>query len=81
MTRLWRYCVDNDVPLEVNGLGYITNRWYPREDFFRLAVSMGGRFVFGCDAHNPGQVLQPEEMDGFLDYFESLSVTFDQPSI
>ncbi len=81
MTRLCRYCVDNDVPLEVNGLGYITNRWYPREDFFRLAVSMGGRFVFGCDAHNPGQVLQPEEMDGFSDYFASLGVTFDQPSI
>ncbi|MCR5774056.1 MAG: histidinol-phosphatase [Lachnospiraceae bacterium] len=60
MTRICEYARDNDVPLEINGLGIITGRWYPRVDFFRLAKSMGCRLIYGCDAHSPDQVSQPQ---------------------
>ena len=80
MERLCGYAVDHDIPLEVNGLGMVTGRWYPREDFFRFAASMGCRFVFGCDAHIPAQVIQPEEIRGFDGFLAETNVTFN-PSI
>ena len=70
MTRLCEYARDNGVMLEVNGLGFGTGRWYPREDFFKLASSMGCRFVYGCDAHSPGQLFQPEELEGMMDFLK-----------
>ena len=76
MKRLCGYARDNEVPLEINGLGMLTDRWYPREDFFKLAVSEGCRFIFGCDAHKPTQVVQPEGIRGMDGFLEETGVIF-----
>ena len=76
MKRLCEYTSDKEVPLEINGLGMLTDRWYPREDFFKLAASRGCRFIFGCDAHKPTQVVQPEGIRGMDGFLEETGVIF-----
>ena len=76
MQRFCDYARDNDVPLEINGLGMITGRWYPREDFFRLASVSGCHFVFGCDAHHPSQVMQPDRIEGIKGFLNETGVIF-----
>ena len=74
MSRICEYARENDIPLEINGLGMLTNRWYPVEDFFKLASSMGCRFVYGCDAHKPEQVCQPDSMYGCIDFLRECNI-------
>ncbi|MBQ9359595.1 MAG: histidinol-phosphatase [Lachnospiraceae bacterium] len=76
MKRLCEYTSDKEVPLEINGLGMLTGRWYPREDFFKLAVCEGCSFIFGCDAHKPTQVIQPEGIRGMDGFLEETGVIF-----
>ncbi len=45
--------VETDTPLEYNLLGFADGRWYPREEFWRIAGEHGCRAVIGCDAHSP----------------------------
>ncbi len=40
-----------NVPLEINFLGIRTNRFYPHNDFWRIAGEEGAPVVFGFDAH------------------------------
>ncbi|MBQ8956692.1 MAG: histidinol-phosphatase [Lachnospiraceae bacterium] len=72
MKRLCEYARDNDVPLEINGLGFSIGRWYPRKDLFMLASSMGCRFIYGCDAHRPWQVRQPESISGLSNFLKEI---------
>ena len=74
MKRLCEYAADRNVPLEINGIGASLDRWYPREDFFDLAVSSGCRVVYGCDAHAPKQVCQPESIPGMADLLQKTGV-------
>ena len=53
ITRYLTFCKENNIPLEINLLGVMENRWYPREDFWRLAAKVGNTAVVGCDAHRP----------------------------
>ena len=44
-----------DIPLEINLSGFINNREYPNVEFFKIAKSIGNKFILGIDAHNPIQ--------------------------
>ena len=47
-------------PLEINFLGLMEERWYPNEKFWKIAGEEGNTAVFGCDAHTPKAVWNPE---------------------
>lgn len=51
-----------NVPLEFNLLGLSENRWYPTEDFFKVAASVGNEIVLGCDAHSPNRIADSREL-------------------
>lgn len=50
--RLCRTAKEYDVPLEINFLGIRTKRFYPHEEFWRIAGEVGAPVVFGFDAHD-----------------------------
>ncbi len=74
MTRLCEYAKDHNVPLELNALGFQTDRWYPRADFFALASAVGCRFVYGCDAHDPLMVQKPFEVEGMEEFIAGAGI-------
>lgn len=51
-----------DVPLECNILGMRGPRYYPTEEFWKIAGEMGVKAVFGVDAHDPTQLLDANEV-------------------
>ena len=51
------------IPVEINGLGLLTGRWYPRAQFFRYAKEVGCKVVYGVDAHNPSDLLQAQPLE------------------
>lgn len=75
MSKIIQTSIDLDIPLEINMLGFMTDRNYPSDRFFSLAASMGAKFVIGCDAHNPAHVVQPESISGFNDFIHKNRIT------
>jgi histidinol-phosphatase (PHP family) len=61
--RLIGCCIDTDTPPEINLLGLIEGRAYPRKDFWTLAGKMGATAIIGCDAHIPTRVAVKEEIE------------------
>ena len=59
MRRIVKKAIELDIPLEVNMYGFVDGRHYPCDRFFKMASSMGAKFVIGCDAHQPKMVRQP----------------------
>ena len=76
MQRLCDYAHENGVLLELNALGFLTDRWYPSKSFFKLAAKTGCRFIYGCDAHSPDQVIQPEHVSGLTDFMAETGISF-----
>ena len=68
MSRIVEAAVDLNLPLEVNVFGFVDNRWYPSERFFKMAKGYNPRFIIGCDAHDPAIVRQPSHIEGFCDF-------------
>ena len=60
MRRLCREALRHGLPLEINFLGISESRSYPDERFWKIAGEEGCPVVFGCDAHTPAAVLNPE---------------------
>ena len=60
MGRLCRAAKACHMPLELNFLGLGENRHYPNPVFWELAAQEGCSVVFGCDAHEPWQTVQPQ---------------------
>ena len=58
--RLCREVKKRNIPLEINFLGLMEERWYPNEKFWKIAGEEGNTAVFGCDAHTPKAVWNPE---------------------
>ncbi len=56
MTRLIETAKANNVPLEVNLLGYDSLRHYPNSVFWALAGDIGCDVILGSDAHEPNKI-------------------------
>lgn len=70
MCHIIETAIDCHIPLEINMLGFLLGRNYPSDRFFEMASKMGADFVIGCDAHKPEQVMQPEGLEGFMDFLK-----------
>ncbi|WP_294216962.1 histidinol-phosphatase [Pseudobutyrivibrio sp.] len=81
MKEIIQTSIDLDIPLEVNMLGFMTDRNYPSDRFYSLAASMGAKFVIGCDAHNPVHVMQPNSVSGFIDFLNKNKIKPIQDNI
>ena len=77
--RKWyeKLCVrakELDIPLEMNMLGFATNRHYPNKAFFQIAAEVGNEVILGCDAHAPGRVADPNEIEASLRFLEECGI-------
>ncbi|MCR4567729.1 MAG: histidinol-phosphatase [Pseudobutyrivibrio sp.] len=70
MKRIVQASIDLNIPLEINMQGFLIDRNYPCDRFFSMASEMGAKFVIGCDAHTPKDVLQPEATPAFVDFLK-----------
>ena len=68
MGRLCRRARELDMPLEINILGMRTDRCYPCDSFWPLAKAEGCKVVLGCDAHDPNDVAEPDQLQRALNY-------------
>ena len=62
------------IPLEMNMLGFSTGRHYPSEAFFRIVWEVGNEVILGCDAHAPGRVADPKEIDQSLRFLHACGI-------
>ena len=62
------------IPLEMNMLGFSTGRHYPSEAFFRIVREVGNEVILGCDAHAPGRVADPKEIDQSLRFLHACGI-------
>ncbi len=60
MRKICKAAKETGTPLEINLLGLRNGRNYPDERFWRLVGEEGNEVIIGCDAHDPGDVLDPE---------------------
>ena len=74
MKRIVETSIDLDIPLEVNMQGFYYERNYPSDRFFSMASEMGAKFVIGCDAHLPTDMMQPDEMPGLTDFLRKHNI-------
>ena len=63
-----------NVPIEMNMLGYATNRHYPNAAFFRIVGEVGNDVILGCDAHAPGRVADPSEIDRCMQFLRECGI-------
>ena len=77
MARLCERAKDLDVPLEINILGLRTGRCYPNETFWAVAQETGCRAVLGCDAHDPRDVADPEQLAAAMAFADRCGVSLD----
>ena len=64
-----------NIPLEMNMLGFVTHRHYPNPAFYRIAAEIGNEVVLGCDAHSPGRVADPAEIEASRQFLQHCGVT------
>ncbi len=57
-TRLCEGAKKLGIPLEINALGLVTNRFYPSDRFYSIAKSVGNDFILGVDAHEPSAICE-----------------------
>ena len=75
MTRLCQRAKALDMPLEINALGLRQGRCYPNERFWPIVRELGCRAVLGCDAHDPKDVAEPEQVNNALAFAARFGVT------
>ena len=78
--RKWyeKLCVrakELDIPLEMNMLGLATGRHYPNAAFFRIVQEVGNEVILGCDAHAPGRVADPDEIDQSMRFLQACGIS------
>lgn len=65
--EMYKICVaakKANLPLEINLLGFVTNRHYPSYDFLKLAADCGNDVIIGFDAHSVNDVFSPRVESG-----------------
>lgn len=75
MEKIVRTALDLNLPLEVNMLGFIEKRNYPRDLFFKMASDMGSKFIIGCDAHKPEGINQIDMVPNLADFLEKNKIS------
>lgn len=70
MRRLCRYLHEADIPAEINFLGIWDHRHYPNPLFWKIAGEEHVKAIFGCDAHQPEKVWNPEAEKRALEIVE-----------
>lgn len=73
--RLCEGAKELDIPLEINFLGLATNRHYPSDRFYKIAAVVGNSFIFGCDAHDPKDVMDPRAYELAVGFAARLGIT------
>ncbi len=61
LRRICEAAVKHNTPLEVNLLGIMAHRFYPSEDFWKIAGECGAKAIVGCDIHIPANFARVEE--------------------
>ncbi len=75
MTRLCEAAKSINLPLELNLLGIMQKRLYPRDIFWQIVALIGNRVILGCDAHFPEVLSNAELVEKGLKYAESFGIT------
>ena len=79
MTRLCRAAKDAGVPLELNLLGLRQGRYYPVEEFWKIVSAVGTEVIFGCDAHRPCDVADPDNIKQAKAFAKRFSLNVVEP--
>ena len=74
MTRLILAANKANLPLEINMLGLVEKRNYPRGFFWEIASRHEPRVILGCDAHNPERVADRDEILTALRFAEKYNL-------
>ncbi len=83
MRRICLAAKEQGIPLEINLNGFLYDRHYPCDRFFRLAKECGNTIVVGYDAHNPALFSDAETLkkaEALIQRLD-LSVTYEIPII
>lgn len=64
MTELCVFAKENNIPLEMNMLGFLNKRCYPAPEFWDIAAEVGNKVVLGYDAHCPDMLLRTDIEQG-----------------
>ena len=67
MKRMCRELHQMGMPVEINALGYCTNRHYPSDRFYEIAAEEGVDVIIGMDAHTAWQLVCEESYRGCMD--------------
>ena len=62
VTRLCSGAKELHIPLELNLLGLREHKHYPSPKFWKIAGALGCPVVFGCDAHDPKDLADPDNL-------------------
>lgn len=74
MTKLCRALNELDIPLEVNALGIVNNKQYPKDLFWDIVAEVGNKVVIGMDAHDPEMIKNQEAYDQCLAILEERNI-------
>ena len=61
MRQIFTVCEELQIPIEINGFGYRTNRPYPNWEMLKMSKEYNLTYLINSDAHNP-QHLFPEKI-------------------
>lgn len=78
MRWLCREANSNQMPLEINLLGMMSNRCYPNEKLWRIAGEENCRVVLGADAHTPKGLYVPEYESRALEMVKTYCLQLQQ---
>lgn len=61
MRKIFRVCEELNIPIEINGLGYHTNRPYPSWEMLKLSKEFKLTYLMNADAHQP-EAIYPDKI-------------------
>lgn len=71
MRRLCEVMKELDIPLELNLLGIMNKKSYPREKFWEIAGNVGNDVILGIDAHKPEQIGDMQTYEKAMKFVET----------
>ena len=75
MRPMIRHAKEGGIPLEINLLGILENRHYPKHLFWELVAEENAPVILGIDAHSPQQVLETHPEQKALEMVRQLGLT------